>query len=151
MAERRVGRKSLGVALALLLVAALAAPAQALISLGVSQNCDSDGHCVAGGAQAVNAGPSGVVDVQVIPTNAGAAVAVCTGSGNGASLLEISCSHGQVSQTMSFPGTAGAVPLQTTQARLERLPVCWEVTGYFPRILAVQHVVGTSGCSQLAI
>jgi hypothetical protein len=125
--------------------------AQATFSAGVSTNCDPDGHCVEGSATSSNIGRSSAVEIQIIPDETGAAVAICTGLANGATLMEITCDHGRVSQTMSFPGTAGAVPLQTTQARLERLPVCWDVTGYFPVITGLQHIVGTGGCAQLAV
>jgi hypothetical protein len=152
MADRTIWRRAVGLGLAVLVFGALAMPAaRATVSGGVSVKCDADGHCVTGEAAAGNAGASGAVEVSVVPDDTGAAVAICKGQGNGSTLIEITCSHGRLEETMSFPGTVGAVPLQTTQARLERLPVCWLVTGYFPVILGAQHVVDTPGCAQLAL
>ncbi|MFN2588075.1 MAG: hypothetical protein ABR613_08160 [Actinomycetota bacterium] len=125
--------------------------AHALVSAGISTNCDFDGHCVTGSAASSNAGSNTRVEVQVVRDGTGAAVAICKGTANLSSLIEITCSHGNLSNTMSFPGTAGVVPLQTTQARLERLPVCWVVTGYFPAILGDPHIVSTDDCAQLAV
>jgi hypothetical protein len=153
MADRRFGRKALGLVLAVVAVGALTMPvAGAAVSAGVSANCDPDGHCVEGGATSSNVGNTDLVEAQILPNGTGAAAAVCTGTANGATLMEITCAHGRQSRTMSFPGSAGAVPLQTTQAKLDRWPVCWDVTGYFPVLLGgLQHIVNTHGCSQLAI
>lgn len=152
MINRKVSRRLVGLGLAVVVISALAMPgAHALVSAGISTNCDSDGHCVTGSAASSNAGSNTTVEVQVVSDDLGAALAICKGTGTGATLMQITCSHGALSETMSFPGSAGAVPLQTTQARLERLPVCWVVTGYFPVILGDPHIVPTDDCAQLAL
>jgi hypothetical protein len=148
MADGKFSRRALGLVLTLLAFSALVMPsANAAFSGGASANCDSDNHCVTGGATSSNVG----ANVQIVEGNTGAAVAICTGTGNGATLMQITCSIGGQNATMSFPGTAGAVPLQTTQARLERLPVCWHVIGYFPTLTGLPHEVPTGACAQLAL
>lgn len=134
-----------------LLVAAVAVPARAAVSAGASVNCDHDNHCVEGTAWSTNGGVNVVSGVE-----SGAAVAVCQGIGSPlATVMEITCSLGEINgrgveETMSFPGTAGAVPLVTTTNALERRPVCWRVTGIFPTGLGSPHTVGTGDCAQLA-
>lgn len=151
MVNQKVCRQLAALGLTVLVFSALAVPgAHALVSAGLSTKCDSDGHCVTGSAASSNAGLN-TNQVEIVTDDAGAALAICKGTGNGATLIEITCSHGALNETMSFPGTAGAVPLQTTQARLERLPVCWEVTGYFPVPFDEPHIVPTDGCAQLAV
>ncbi|MFN2587691.1 MAG: hypothetical protein ABR613_06215 [Actinomycetota bacterium] len=143
-------RTAVAVAVGALLIAALAAPtAGAAASAGLSTNCDHDGHCVKGSAMSTNGGTT----VSVVPavTEVGTAVAICTGVGPGASLIQISCSIGGNSRTMSFPGSAGAVPLITTTGTLERKPVCWNVLGIFPVLTGAPHQVPTGGCAQVAV
>jgi hypothetical protein len=126
--------------------------AQATVSAGASINCDADNHCIEGTAWSSNGGVNLVSGVE-----SGAAVAVCQGTGSpAATLIEITCSLGEINgrgieETMSFPGTTGAVPLATTTNALERRPVCWSVTGIFPTGLGPTHTVSTSDCAQLAI
>lgn len=136
-----------------LVCTALAIPsAHALTSVGLSTNCDSDGHCVTGSAMSSNAGTNiETIDVSVVPTEAGAAVAICKGSGPGATLIQITCSVGQKSETMSFPGSVGAVPVVTTTGTLARLPVCWDVLGFFPVVLGAEHQVPTGGCAIVGV
>jgi hypothetical protein len=135
-----------------LVVSAVALPAaQATVSAGASYNCDHDNHCVEGHAWSSNGG----VDI-IRGVESGAAIAVCQGTGIGATLMEITCSLGEINgrgveETMSFPGSAGAVPLVTTTNALERRPVCWKVTGIFPTILGSPHIVPTDDCALLAL
>lgn len=129
--------------------------ASAAVSAGFSMECDRDNHCVTGKASSSNGG----VSITSISEGGqiGTAVAVCQGLGvAGAALIEITCSLGTIDgagleSTMSFPGSAGAVPLATTTGDLQRRPVCWEVTGIFPTVLGSPHVVSTSDCAQLAL
>lgn len=154
MFDQEIKRRLVGLGLTAVIFIALAMPAaQALVSVGVSAGCDADGHCVSGGAEAVNgASPRFAgIDVEVLPDDTGAAEAICSGASNGSTLIEITCTHGNQSNTMSFPGSAGAVPLATTSARLERLPVCWSVKAYFPVVTGAQHIVPTSGCELLGV
>ncbi len=135
------------------MISAVAVPvAQATVSAGLSFNCDVDNHCVEGKAYSSNGG------VNLVPgVESGAALAICHGTGlPGATLMEITCSLGEINgrgveETMSFPGSTGAVPLATTTNALERRPVCWSVTGIFPTLLGSPHTVTTSDCAQLAL
>lgn len=135
-----------------LAVSAVAIPAaQATVSAGASFDCDSDSHCVEGHAWSSNGGVDIINNVE-----SGAAIAVCQGTGIGATLMEITCSLGEINgrgieQTMSFPGSGGAVPLVTTTNALERRPVCWSVTGIFPTGLGPTHSVSTADCAMLAL
>jgi hypothetical protein len=134
--------------LTLLLFGAIAMPsANAISSVGFSSNCDSDGHCVTGTAMSSNA----AIQVSSERLSAGKAVAICKGNGTGAVIIEITCSIGSNSQTMSFPGSAGAVPIETNTNQLGRLPVCWDVTGFFPVITGPEHQVPTSGCAIVGV
>lgn len=127
--------------------------ADALTSVGLSTQCDEDGHCVTGSAMSSNAGAntSGLVDVSLLVTEVGAAVAICKGTGPGATLIQITCSVGRKSETMSFPGSAGLVPVATTTGTLARLPVCWNVVGFFPTLLGPEHQVPTGDCAIVAL
>ena len=155
--ERLKGDSLRKAAFVLILVGALSVTAmpfaQALTSFGLSADCDSDGHCVSGTAMSSNAGvnASTLPEVSVDVDELGAAIALCKGSGTGATLIQITCSIGQQSQTMSFPGSVGAVPLATTTDKLDRLPVCWDVTGFFPTIFGAEHRVSTGGCALLGV
>lgn len=123
-------------------------PAYAIASVGATQNCDSYGHCVTGAALSSN----GAVDIRALGANGlGTAIAVCEGSANGSVLLAITCSVGSSSQTISFPGTAGAVPVASDTSTLSRLPVCWNVVGYFPNLSGPPFTVSTSGCALVAL
>ncbi len=124
-------------------------PAQALGSVGLGVECDHDGHCVEATATSTNAAIK--LNLTDGESSAGTAVAACKGSAVGATLVQITCSIGSRSSTMSFPGSAGAVPIVTSTSVLARLPVCWDVTAYFPVINGPQHVVTNSGCALLSV
>lgn len=153
MIARKVSRRVVGLGLAVVVISALAMPAQATVSVGASVDCDPDGHCVTGGAEAVNVGARAttVTEGEGLADDAGVAEAMCWGAANGSTLIQITCTHGNQSNTRSFPGTAGAVPLATTSARLERLPVCWRVTAWFPTGLGPEVRVVTQGCELLGV
>jgi hypothetical protein len=132
--------------------------ANAAVSAGFSMDCDRDNHCVSGKASSSNGG----VTISSLSDfsdggQIGTAVAVCQGLGvPGATLIEITCSLGTIDgsgleSTMSFPGSAGGVPLVTTTGDLARRPVCWKVTGIFPTILGSPHIVSTDDCALLAL
>ena len=140
--RRRSTFGAIGV-LACLVTAMLPSSAQAAVSAGLSQKCDAAGHCVTGQAFSVNAAS----EAGQIP---GKAVAVCLGSGNGALIVDITCSIGGESSEISFPGTAGAVPLVVDAATLNRLPVCWSVTGYFINLSGAPIPVNTHNCALVA-
>lgn len=148
-----MNRRASVLGLVILIGSAVAIPsAHALTSAGLSANCDSDGHCVTGSAMSSNAGSNvETIDISVVATEAGAAVAICKGTAPGATLIQITCSIGQKSETMSFPGSAGAVPVATTTGTLARMPVCWDVLGFFPVILGAEHQVPTGGCAIVGV
>lgn len=119
----------------------------ALTSVGLSVECDGDGHCASGTAYSTNAGINGLGAAET-----GAAAAACVGKGfPGATIVQISCSIGRQTRTMSFPGSAGAVPLLTTTSALDRLPVCWSVTAIFPVVTGPPHSVSTGDCALLSV
>lgn len=149
---RRTAAKQASAALGLATIAFVAmgptGSALAAASAGASQHCDDYGHCVTGTAFSSN---GGVSLEKSQDSTTGAAIAVCKGGANGAVLLEVTCSVGPQSQTMSFPGTVGAVPLATDTATLERVLVCWTVVGYFPNPTGEPYEVSTAGCALLAL
>lgn len=130
-----------------LAVAAPVTPAHAIASVGLSHDCDSYGHCVTGTAASSN----GSVTVELFDLGLGSAVAVCKGGANGSMLLDVTCSIGSDSRRISFPGTTGAVPIVTDTSTLSRLPVCWDVVGYFPNLAGSTFAVPTDGCALLAV
>ncbi|HYO61815.1 MAG TPA: hypothetical protein VEU29_07940 [Actinomycetota bacterium] len=133
----------------LMTVAAIApaSPAKAVASAGVSHACDAYGHCVTGSAFSSNS----AVNVSVVDTGVGAAVAGCKGTANGSTLIVVTCSIGTRSQTMSFPGTAGVVAAATDTSTLGRVPVCWRVVAYFPNLSGMPYEVPVDGCALVAL
>jgi hypothetical protein len=142
-----MGRRAPLIAAVVFLATVAAVPAQpafAVASAGVSQRCDDYGHCVTGSAFSSNAG------VSLDASGVGAAVAACKGGSNGAVLMQITCSVGGDSETMSFPGSAGVVPLVTDTGTSERIRVCWSIVGYFPNVAGEPFEVPTQGCALLS-
>lgn len=140
-------RTTVGIILAsasLLASVVSASPANAAASVGASANCELTGpHCVTGSGQSENAGTS---------STGGYAVAVCHGTSNGAVLMQVMCSVGEDrSSTTSLPGPAGAAYVVVPTDSLARLPVCWEVTGYFVQPFGGVNPVVTSGCSIITL
>jgi hypothetical protein len=143
---RLIGKARAGAAVALmciLLSGLSTTPAQAELSAGASQKCDSQGHCVVGGAFSVNAGNNALL----IP---GKAIAGCTGSGNGALNINIECTIAGATTELSFPGTYGAVPV-VVDAYSGVLKVCWKVTGTFFNPMGPASDVTTRGCALVAV
>jgi hypothetical protein len=143
----RSGRIPWALALAFSLVTTLmGTPASAAVSVGASEKCDSQGHCVVGGAFSLNAGSTNMTDVQI----PGKAVAGCTGSGNLALVIDITCTISGASDQMSFPGTYGAVPMVVNASHSGLMKVCWVVTGTFFNLTGPAADVTTRGCALVA-
>lgn len=113
------------------------------LEIGSSTECSVVTQCVVGSGWSESAGTS---------LTSGYALGLCKGAAEAAILVEISCSMGTAYSATSFAGTAGSSELMVVPTNsVDRMSICWTVTGHFETGLYGVVVRSTSGCGLLGV